>query len=187
MRAVNMTDCNACNYNAWNVDKILKKKACEAVATTFKGIMEIVIGYCNNYSGRLDKRKEIEQAKELLIKHTNHFTHDKFDHVEIRWCKINQKFGGYDFRATGMVPEQNKILLDVGVKDANTQDLAVLIAHEMKHIEQYREWGTGKFRCEYMDELASGHGFGRDNKVEREAYDFEDKISGEIHHYIYDL
>lgn len=175
-----MVDCNACNYSPkwYQADKIAKKKSCELTAQLLdKSFLTFVIHLCANYSGRMDNREGINKAKELLLNKTNFFSEDELDNVEIRWCKIKSKFGSYEFGASGMVPEKNKILLDISVKDFSTEELAILIAHEMKHIKQYNDWGTGKFRCEYMSELASGNGFGMDNDVEKEAYNFQDEVA----------
>lgn len=169
-------DCNACNDEPkfYQVDKIAKRAACWATAGTFGAAMKVILGMCDNYSGQMDASAQIDAAKQLLI-NAKVWNHHDFDGVRIRLCPIKDvnilgfNFGGAD----GMVPEAKHILIDVHQKDTNVENLASLIAHEMKHVQQYDEWGNGKFRCTYSGELISGHGFGMNNVVEKDAYEFQ--------------
>ncbi len=171
-------DCNACNYEPkfYQVDKIAKRAECWTIAGTFGAAMDVVLGMCDNYGGRMDASEQIDAAKQLLINAKVWNQHD-FDGVRIRLCPIRPvTILGLTFNgADGMVPKGKHILIDVHQKNADVSDLASLIAHEMKHVQQYEDWGNGKFRCKYADELLAGYGFGRHNEVEKEAYEFQDK------------
>ncbi len=176
-------DCNACNYNPkWHeFDKVGKHGLCWTVADTFGAVMNAILLRCNNYGGRMGAGAKIEAAKQLLIK-AGVLKQNDFDGVKIRLCPIKDvDIIGFTFAgAVGMVPKEKHILIDVAQKDTNVVNLASLIAHEMKHVQQYEDWGKGKFRCKYSDELLSWHGFGRDNEVEREAYQFQDSADQKI-------
>lgn len=80
----------------------------------------------------------------------------------------------------GITVSQDKILLNSDYMERGTGDLAVLLAHELKHVEQYIRWGFRQFACRYSNEILRGKGFGRENEVEKEAYDFGDSEAGWI-------
>jgi len=171
-------DCNACNYDcgSLNIECYAKKRACREVANTLdSNFLTYVNDFCANYPGRMDEREKIGEAINILVS-TGLLMRNELDGVQIRWCKIRGNFGSYSFGASGMVPEQNKILLDVDHKGDSAIILASLIGHEMQHIRQYRYWGTSGFRCRYMVNIAAGNGFECNNKVEKDAYNFEQRI-----------
>lgn len=143
------------------------KRAEEAICRNtylpaYESFVHGVVAYCSNWSGRTDDLWMIDDAVQILY-HANLFEQREFNNVTIRWCPID---------ANGMVPASGHILLHPRLK-SNILDLAATLAHEMIHIQQFRRWPDGEFQCRYGKELIQGHGQGRSNKVEREAYDFE--------------
>lgn len=128
----------------------------------YRNFVQGVITYCANWPGRADHRSAIEDAKQLLIQ-ADLFQAGEFNGVDIRWCPL---------RASGMVPAAERILLHPDLR-SNRVRLAVVLAHEMVHIRQFRRWPNDGFECRYGRELALGRGQGRSNSLEREAYDFE--------------
>ncbi|MEW8351070.1 MAG: hypothetical protein AB2689_22605 [Candidatus Thiodiazotropha taylori] len=134
----------------------------------YQVLTNAVIAKCSNWAGRLDDAHVIENAKKLLIGN-GIFTAQDFIDVEIRWCPL--------VGAHGMAPDRGKIYLDVGRKNDGLKSLAALLAHEMKHIQQYRTLGTDDFKCKYSEKyLACGGCQNRSHSLELEAYDFQDKV-----------
>jgi hypothetical protein len=52
-----------------------------------------------------------------------------------------------------------------------------LLAHELKHVEQYRALGHAGFLARYlMDRARNGFRYGRELPLEKEAYDLQDEV-----------
>jgi len=168
-------DCNACEYRCgWSdLSCAPKKTACRSAAAGFEKAMTATEAVCANAKGRMDDMDKIDAAKDALIA-IGVFNRRDFDGVQVRWCA---QLGDF---AYGMVPSANKILLHPDAKSDGTKGLAALLAHEMHHIQQYRTWGSGGFRCRYSVQLASGKGFERANAVEAPAYNFEDEVKAKL-------
>jgi hypothetical protein len=77
-----------------------------------------------------------------------------------------------------MAPDRGRIYLDTSRKGDALEDIAVLLAHEMAHIIQYRRMGTDNFKCEYSRKYVECGGC-QDNghALEREAYAFENEVA----------
>lgn len=151
-----------------NVTEAVKRPFTLACTLPYQTITNAVIARCSNWNNRLDDQHIIQQAKQTLI-NSNVFTENDFSGVQIRWCPL--------LGAHGMAPDRGKIYLDVSGKNDTPEKIAALLAHEMKHIQQYRRLGTDNFKCTYSDRYV-GCGFCQDRRhsLEREAYDFEDNI-----------
>jgi hypothetical protein len=138
----------------------------------FENYTHSVIAYCANWPGRSDFLDLIEQAKNILVG-AGIFSAGEFAGVDIRWCPLQA--------ADGMAPAQNRILLNPSLR-TNIATLAIVLGHEMFHQRQYRNWGSDNFQCRYSRELPKGTG--RDNAVEGEAYEFQDRITPVIWNFI---
>lgn len=150
-----------------DLDRILSGElgACYQV---FDSVTKPVIASCANERGREQDGALIEKAKRLLVD-KNLLAESDFSGVDIRWCSLRS--------AEGMSPDENKIFLDVHRKTEDPVDAAVLIAHEMTHIGQYRRLGAARFKCDYSRMYLACRGC-QDNRhpLEREAYAREDVV-----------
>jgi len=167
-------DCNACDDNCswWDVECQGKKAACKAMAATIEIVTAPIEAVCANDPDRMEGREVLEEAKGLLVT-LGAFAENEFDGVQIRFCSA-MNWG------SGLTPSPSKILLHTTYIDEDVETVALILAHEMVHIRQYRAWGTEGFQCRYGVEVANGHGWGPGNAVEDEAYDFVDILaSGE--------
>jgi hypothetical protein len=126
-----------------------------------------VAAICANDPIRMSDQKLIEQAKAVL-NDADVVPLAALNAIEIRWCSA------VELGAAAMVPEPNKILLAPNNKELDYSTLAVLIAHEWVHVDQYNRWGKAGFRCRYSEQMASTGSTERPNAVEKEAYEFED-------------
>jgi len=91
-----------------------------------------------------------------------------FQNVSFKFCRLNG--------ADGMAPDRNVVYIHDGLRSAPTYELAVTLAHEMKHIEQYRQLGTDAFKCNYTKQfIKCDRCQDRKHELEREAYEFEDR------------
>lgn len=177
---VRALDCNAWKYDCpnckpWQVwcDRscMPKKKAAQAAANAFFGVTGTIEAACANdiLNGNEHGRRIVEDAKSLLYEQ-DVFEPSDFDGIQIRFCSALGPF------AAGMVPSSDKILLNGSTLNYSAQSMAVLLAHEMIHIQQHERWSSTGFGCRYQEELWSGHGFGKKNSVEKEAYDFDSEV-----------
>ncbi|MBO6718845.1 MAG: hypothetical protein JJ913_12880 [Rhizobiaceae bacterium] len=131
----------------------------------YQAFTHSVIAFCANWEGRASDLDLIEWATEYLVE-LNLFDWAEFDGVNMRWCPLN---------GTGMVPAANRILLNPNLK-SNPYEVAATLAHEMIHVRQFRRWPNDEFECRYGEQLVKGHGQGRANAIEDEAYAFEDEV-----------
>jgi hypothetical protein len=124
---------------------------------------------------------KIDAAKQLLIKY-GLVKNEEFGEVQIFFC--DKVHGG------GIVPDRDLVYINSMYRQADVKSLAVLLAHEMTHVRQYRREGTDNFKCNYTrqvgDCLVSNitrgignllrDGFcqtGGQNAYEKEAYDYQ--------------
>jgi uncharacterized membrane protein len=140
----------------------------------FQSSTQIQIGHCSNWGGRLDDQDLIQDAIRALAG-TGKFQIEEFSGVQIRWCPL---IGGPDGRvAHGIAADRGRVYLNSSQKNHDPIDVATLLAHEMKHVRQYRGMGTDEFKCKYSQEYVKCGGCqDRGHSLEREAYDFEDQI-----------
>lgn len=114
---------------------------------------------------------KLEEAKALLIRTGRFQGNLRFDGVHIRWCRLSGSTGG-------MVPDRNYVCINENLKAASVGSVARILAHEMKHVEQYRGMGTGEFKCKYTKDLAACGGCqDKRHSLERAAYEFQEAIS----------
>jgi hypothetical protein len=79
--------------------------------------------------------------------------------------------------AAGIAPDRNQIYINQSLRDASDFEIAVILAHEMKHIDQYRgAASTDAFKCDYTRKFIDC-GLCQDDKhpLERAAYEFEER------------
>lgn len=173
-------DCNAWEYDCpkckpwefWcDTSCQPKKDASLAAAGTFLAYTGSIEAFCANDILSMNERgnRLIEEAKRLLDRKEVFQLWD-FKDIEIRFCTYLGDFAG------GMVPSSNKILVNGDYLNKSASQLAVLLAHEMIHIQQHERWSSIGFACRYQEELWSGHGFRERNSIEKEAYDFDAEV-----------
>jgi hypothetical protein len=142
------------------VQQLLTQSCAAAFDSITKGV---IFGQGFNAAG---SNLPIEEARALLIQ-AQLFDPSEFNNVTIRWCRLNN--------ASGMAPDRNIICLSEGFWGEDTTTLAILLAHEMTHIRQYRSKGTDEFKCLYSQEYVRCGGCqNMDNTYEADAYRFED-------------
>lgn len=141
----------------------------------FQAITNWTIARCANWPGRTNNSWMLNDAKELLID-SGVFSSSDFRGIDIRWCPLSG--------AHGMAPDRGKILIDTPFMHGSIEELSIVLAHEMKHIQQYRQMGTDNFKCRYS-RLYVECGGCQDSRhpLEREAYDFEESVYDEIYDY----
>lgn len=158
-----------------DVSEAVKRPFTVACTIPYQTLTNAVIARCSNWGGRLDDQHIIQQAKQSLI-NAGIFAPHEFNGVQIRWCPLSG--------AHGMAPDRGKIYLDTSAKNKNRNALAALLAHEMKHIQQYRRMGTDRFKCIYSEKyIGCGGCQDRGHTLEREAYDFEDNVYNRLASY----
>lgn len=143
----------------------LPRQLNQACKVPFENFTHATIAYCANWQGRADDLFLVEDAKAYLVQ-LGLAQMSEFSGVDIRWCPL---------RGGGMAPEADRILLNPSLKNDRRQLVATL-GHELQHMRQYRRWRSDDFKCRYSKELAAGKGQERANYVEREAYEFEDRV-----------
>jgi hypothetical protein len=111
----------------------------------------------------------INEAKTALVR-TGLFAQNEFDGVQIRWCSLKSP-------TLGVAADAGVICLSDGLfNSANHFGTAVVLAHEMTHIRQYRRDGTDNFKCAYSQQYLQ-HSTTYGNSFEKEAYDFENNTA----------
>ena len=153
-----------------DLGKPIQDKFCDAAISQY---LELVKGYCANNSGRMGRRIGINEAKTIL-QAMRTFSESDFNGVKVRFCKL-RGFAG------GMVPDKDLILLDDSFEFSAGVDITPILAHEMKHVLQYRKWGRRGFRCRYGKQMIAGNGTGRGNSVEAPAYQLEDDVARKLY------
>lgn len=111
----------------------------------------------------------INEAKGALIR-SGLFAPNEFDGVQIRWCSLSGP-------TLGVAADAGVICLSDGLLNSAAHfGTAVILAHEMTHIRQYRRDGTDNFKCAYSQQYLQ-HGASYGNSFETEAYDFENNTA----------
>lgn len=152
--------------------EIVRRQFTAACTVPYQTITNAVIAHCSNWDGRLDDQHLIENAKEILIANRVFHPND-FNGIQIRWCPLTG--------AHGMAPDRGRIYLDTPGKQDSPEDLAVLLAHEMAHIIQYRRMGSDNFKCEYSRNYVDcGFCQNESHALEREAYQFQENVSNRL-------
>jgi hypothetical protein len=149
--------------------ELVKRPFTIACTIPYQTITNAVIAKCSNWDGRLNDQDLIGNAINILLSNGIFHSND-FDGIQIRWCPLSG--------AHGMAPDRGRIYLDTSHKQDSDQDLAVLLAHEMKHVMQYRLMGTDNFKCEYSRKyIECGSCQDNGHPLEREAYAFENSVA----------
>ena len=93
---------------------------------------------------RHDDNAKIARAIELL-EELGFVAPGQFAEVETSFCPLTQ--------GLGVVPRQNVIFLDDGLRGASQDTLAEVIFHELQHVEQMRRMGEAQFKCAYVNAM----------------------------------
>jgi|GEM_PF-7090506 len=142
-------------------------------AQPFYTVADMVVEKCSKYKPTQAGSNIIERIIDLLIDERL-VGREVFNNVAIRFCPFSKE----GIRAEGIAPRYGRIYLDEEMKKQSDIGLAVLLRHEMKHIEQYRRLGRSRFACKYSSQLiGSGGSQGRDHEMEREAYEAGDVVA----------
>lgn len=163
-------DTHACKWN--DIICYRDKVACYAYQSIMAFLMKSIETACNADPKRMDEPNLVEDAKTMLDG-SGIFSKDELDSVKFRFCNLDAARNEWLGRAEALTVSPNKVLFEYAYLDASVEDLAILMAHEMVHILQYRRWGTEVFNCRYTKEIDAGKGFGPENYIEKEAYDKE--------------
>ena len=175
---VQAVKCDACNERCRWDDNICysERWACHTYGGFTRDWMDSIENICeeDDENIRYDARDLVEDAKDLLVDE-GFLGRQELDHVDFLFCEAWRAVTP----AHGLTVAGDRVLLDgeYRSRDRNVKDLAVLVAHEMHHVRQYIKWGSDSFDCRYTEELEKGHGFGRENHIEREAYEFSDEVA----------
>eukprot|EP00579_Thalassiosira_antarctica_P011692 CAMPEP_0201910780 /NCGR_PEP_ID=MMETSP0903-20130614/2022_1 /ASSEMBLY_ACC=CAM_ASM_000552 /TAXON_ID=420261 /ORGANISM="Thalassiosira antarctica, Strain CCMP982" /LENGTH=769 /DNA_ID=CAMNT_0048445455 /DNA_START=278 /DNA_END=2587 /DNA_ORIENTATION=- len=169
--------CDACSNTCafWELNCLADLVSCKIEAAVVKAFKDTVETICSDDPSRMDARDLLNDAKRILIE-TELFSSDELDPVNIHFCSDLGEWNAAD----GMAPSKEKVLLDTSFIQAELYPLTRLLAHEFFHIRQYHRWGSEGFDCRYAGELKSGNGFGRDNYIEKEAYEFTEGIAENV-------
>ena len=112
------------------------------VATNYlSGTCPQVSAYPPHNRARHDDNAKIALAIELL-EEVGFVVPGQFAEVETSFCPLT--------RGLGVVPRQNVIFLDDGLRKASQDTLAEVIFHELQHVEQMRHMGEAQFKCAYV-------------------------------------
>jgi hypothetical protein len=143
-----------------------------ACIESFEAIVQPVKANCNRFVSQSALQTQmdatlISNAQTLLIKASS-VPAQAFSGVSIRWCQG-------DFNGSGITPNSEEIILNSDLKN-HAWTIAPTLAHEMRHIAQYRRMGTDNFKCDYAQKfVACGGCQDRRHALENEAYDAEDQ------------
>lgn len=114
----------------------------------------------------------VGEAKALLL-NAGVLAKSDFAGVNVSFCEVVAGGGG-------VAPDRDLVFLHTEWRkkaresQAKMIEFASLLAHEMTHVKQYRDWGTDKFKCDYARQMAEC-GLCQDerNSIERSAYEFQ--------------
>ena len=150
--------------------EVAEKVATQQCAAAFELVNKWVLVSCA--PNPVNSQLHIDAAKEMLIKH-NIVPANWFENVQIRFCKL---------LGEGQAPDRNQVLIDESYLHRTTRQLAILLAHEMKHIDQYRSRGsTDQFKCDYSRHFVECAGCQDDGHPEEaEAYAFEEAAANKL-------
>jgi len=140
-----------------------------ACTSTFDAVIGAVHGACSGFNSQsyaASDRALIQSAVDRLVS-AGIVGRELFSGVGIRWCAGS-------FSGSGITPAADEILLHTNLKASPVDDIASTVAHEMRHVAQYRQLGSGKFKCDYAQQYVACGGCQDDrHPLEREAYQFE--------------
>lgn len=140
-------------------------------AIAFDHIVQPIAAVCQSNMDGADPRT-LAEARALLVQ-KKVFSQDQLDKVEVRWCGALKK------DVDGMTPRPDLVWLHPKL-NGNSVWTAEVLAHEMKHVEQWERWGAdgpGGFKCRYAGEINEGHGQDEKNYVEAEAYKYQREVA----------
>ncbi len=151
------------------VSRIFRQQGTKACALVFNAVMDPMTARCSNWENRLEDQYLIADAIALLVSAGfNNFNY--YNSVAIRWCPLTPG-------TKGIAPHRGRLYLDSSQKNGRISVLASLIAHEMKHIDQYRRLGSERFKCKYAQEFIRCGFCQTDNHpLENEAYAYESMV-----------
>lgn len=117
-------------------------------------------------------QESIQEAIDLLVAN-NMIESSEFHGVQIRWCPF--------VNGAGVTPESNRIYLNSSFINESLIERAVLIAHEMTHIRQFRNFGSDEFKCKYSKEfIGCGGCQDESNTYEKSAFDFGETVRNKL-------
>lgn len=154
---------------------LVRRTTALACTSNFEFVVGAVRASCNRLSSQAasNDARLVEAAKVTLIQ-AGVASSNEFSGVSVQWCEG-------DFQGLGITPEENLIILNKVLKDRPVSDIALTLAHELVHIRQYRQLGSGTFKCKYSQEFVScGACQDERHSMEREAYQFEAWAAGKI-------
>jgi hypothetical protein len=163
----------------------IRRLGCETYQMAFEGFTDTVQSLCMGetnpnrkaYQDRLEESVDLltaamAAANPATVAGLQEMRAIDIDEVKIRFCWALDATG-----TAGMAPSPNLILLGFKtMKDYCPVDLAQLLAHELFHIHQYRDFGgEGNFNCRYTHEICDGNRWTYEtgNQIEVEATNFE--------------
>ncbi|HEX8590731.1 hypothetical protein [Pseudomonas sp.] len=147
----------------------------QTCAVPFVQVVAAVIAECSNEKG-LENHELIQQAV-IDLSRAHALDPSTFNGVEIRWCNLRNG-------TLGITPDKGRIYLDVSLT-GNRLLTAANLAHEAIHLGQYRKIGSEGFKCEYSRDMAGCGGCqDRGNALEKEAYEFQDRVTPTIRAYL---
>jgi len=164
--------CNACNRNCdfWNWRCRYRKWKCFAQGALLESWKRTTELACKPGNPSIDYWQKSLDAQGILIDRKIS-DRDELDSIKWEICYVSSV---PIFKVGGFTPSKGKVWINWKTMDSKDEvGLAELYAHELHHIRQHRDWGTGTFNCKYSIELAHDNGWELDNKVEEEAYLFQ--------------
>ena len=147
---------------------LVRRNFALACTSNFEFVVGAVRASCNRLASQATSTDAalLERAKATLYT-AGVAAPGEFSGVAVRWCEG-------DFQGLGITPEENLIILNRTLKSRSESDIALTLAHELMHIRQYRQMGSGQFKCKYSQEfITCGACQDERHAMEREAYGFE--------------
>ena len=148
---------------------------CRSVASIATTYIRVVHDQCNDdpLASNEAGQQLIQAANDLLVAR-GIFDQDFVDSVSTTFCSDLLDVG-----AKGLTPNGQRIYLDEYWLDKDLVDVAIVMAHEYTHIQQWNRMGAWKFKCHYATVVLNGGGTGPtdNNWIEREAYDFAEAMA----------
>ena len=134
-------DCNlSCSwYDPWcNA----KKGTCISAGSVFRDWITVVNAACGRSSLSSSDFSKLRAAKDLLVEE-GILTRSAVDGVTYRFCNHIDIDGG----TAGFTASRSTVYFDDRLRSWSTKSLAALMAHEVKHTQQYSRWGSNGFAC----------------------------------------
>lgn len=165
-------DCDGCVRGCPWYDGICnaQKVACQSTTGPFRAFTSVAELLCRLFPLTVEDIALVDEAKEILAT-AKFFMREELDAVDYYFCPLLDITN-----AGGFAPSERTAIFNVDFRALSRLSLASLMAHEVKHVRQYRRMGFTGFACKYTAELLAGNGFGPRNEVEAEAYAFQDTV-----------